>query len=121
MDIVQVPDGFRVQLDENDQKILGATWPITKNFIGMMIKVVARILMVFISQGEEKIAPYLARIEAGESTEVVVQDICREFGLSASSISLEGIAPLSQDELYRALGWSETEERPEVDNGKTNH
>lgn len=109
MDIFQVPEGFVVQLDENDKKILDATWPLSKNFIEMMVKVVSRTLMVF-TQGEEKIAPYLLRIEGGESIEAVVQDLLKEFGLSASSIAQVMPSPLSKGELYQALGWSQTEE-----------
>jgi hypothetical protein len=110
MNTFLVPEGFAVQLDEADKKILDATWPVAKNFIEMMIKVVSRILMAFISQGEEKILPYLSRMENGESTEAVVQDMCRDFGLSASSIAEHLPPALAKEELYRALGWPQGEE-----------
>ncbi len=40
MDVVQAPHGFTVQLDETDQKVLNATWPLFKYFCEMMTKIV---------------------------------------------------------------------------------
>ena len=97
-------NGFTVQLDETEQKVLNATWPVSKHFIEMMAKIVIKMLLVFASQGEDKVAPYLDRIRSGESTEAVVRDMFQELGLFASLSSLDKGVP-AEDEIRRALGW----------------
>lgn len=104
MQIILNDNRLVIELSEGEAKVFEKTLPIAIPYTQALIIGLIKMLIIFITQGEEVVPPYLERIKLGESPWEVSAEMLSKFNITIDTLLSEVEMP-PDDEIRKALGW----------------